>query len=37
MENIDKSDALNKLDLDNLKKLGGKYFPKKLIEDSKEG
>jgi uncharacterized cofD-like protein len=26
-----------KFDLDNLKKLGVKYFPKKLIEDSKEG
>lgn len=26
-----------KLDLDNLKKLGVKYFPKKLIEDNKEG
>ena len=26
-----------KLDVDNLKKLGVKYFPKKLIEDSKEG
>ena len=25
-----------KLDLDNLKKLGVKYFPKKLIEDNKE-